>query len=99
MLFVVADAAAAVVVVTCPGEVMVTLGMRDLQNVLSSITLHSFCKLETVASFRESVHLVLGLLFLQPSTFPALFLFQRILPSLYVLRVGQTQLQHFCLQR
>ena len=55
-----------------------SLWTSDVHNVLSSTALLSFCKLMTVASLMESIHLIFALpLFLLPSTFPSITVFSK----------------------
>ena len=54
---------------------MVSQWMVDLQNVLSLVVLLRSCKLKAVASFTDSIHLILGLLSLLPSSVSGIVVF------------------------
>lgn len=70
--------------------------MNDIHNVLSSAAQLSSCRLMSVASFMESIHLLFGLLafFLLPSIFPVLP-FLKNLSFHDVPEVGQLQFCHW----
>ena len=54
-------------------QLLATLRMSDLHNILFSASLLSFCKLRPMASFMEPIHLIIGLpLSLPPSVFPSI---------------------------